>query len=81
MVTRQILFKIHDLATNFSDNELVATLLDIRTAHCKHLTKDQHKEAMAVFEKEYVKYYRRAKKFERGLLQQRKIAEIPDKNS
>ena len=34
--------------------------------------------SMAVFEKEYVKYYRRAEKFERGLLEHRKTAEIPD---
>ena len=44
----------NNLTVIFSDSELVATLLDIRTAHCNRPTKDQRKEAMKLYEKEYV---------------------------
>ena len=31
---------------SYTDSELLITLLDIRTVHCKHLTKDQRKKAV-----------------------------------
>ena len=48
----------------YSDSGLLATLLDIRTVHCKHPTKDQRRKAVEVFETEYVKYFRTAKTYE-----------------
>ena len=68
----------NNLPVTFSDSELLATLLDIRTAHCKHLTKDQRKKAMKIYEEEYVKYYRCAERFERGIFQQKKTPETQD---
>ena len=34
----------------FSDSELLFALLDVRTVHCKHLTKDQRKKAVEIYE-------------------------------
>ena len=51
----------------FTDGELVATLLDIRTVHCRHLTKAQRIRAKTLYVEEYLKFYRRAERFEKEM--------------
>jgi len=58
----------------FGDNELLATLLDIRTVHCKHLTKTQRNHATEIYKTEYVKYYRVVEKFEAEVASRKKAA-------
>ena len=53
------------LPVQFRDSELLATILDIRTVHCKHLTKTQRKLATRLYVEEYIKFYRKADLFEK----------------
>ena len=53
------------LPVKLGDGELLATLLDIRTAHCKHLSTEQRDRTIDVYAKEYVKFHRQANKFDK----------------
>ena len=53
------------LTVKLGDGELLATLLDIRTVHCKHLSTHQRDRAMGIYAEEYVKFHRQADKFDK----------------
>ena len=47
-----------DVEVTMSNTEMLATLLDIRTVHCKHISKEQRNKAIEIYQDEYIKYYR-----------------------
>ena len=59
----------------FNDGELLATILDIRTVHCKHLTNNHHTRAKNIYVKAYTKYYRRAEVFHKEAKDRKAVKE------
>ena len=47
-----------DVEVTMSNTEMLVTLLDIRTVHCKHISKEQRNKAIEIYQDEYIKYYR-----------------------
>jgi len=40
-----------------TNTQMISTLLDIRTVHCRRISKEQHTKSIQIYQPEYIKYY------------------------